>query len=152
MGAVEPGVTGRERAGQALAGFGAGAASVLTVHQGLLWAFRAAGAAPWPAYSTAPTQPWGVPAVASAAFWGGLWGAALAGRMLRPPACGLAFWVRAAAMGAVLPTAVGAALIVAGRGQRPTGTHPAAALAIALLVNAAWGAATAGGTRALRGR
>ena len=145
-------MTRRARARQALAGFGAGAASVLTVHQGLLWTFHTMGAAPWPAYSTAPTQPWGVPAVASAALWGGLWGAALAGRMLRPPASGLAFWMHAAAMGAVLPTAVGAALIVVGRGQRPTGVHPAAALAVALLVNAAWGAATAGGARFLRDR
>jgi hypothetical protein len=145
-------MTARARVERALAGFVAGTASVLTVHQGLLWGFHAAEVGPWPAYSTAPTPPWGVPAVASAAFWGGVWGAVLAGRMLRPPARGLAFWLRAATLGAVLPNAVGAALLAVGRGQRPTGVHPATALAIALLVNGAWGAATAGGLRVLHGR
>ena len=143
---------GRARARQSLAGFVAGAASVLTVHQGLLWSCHAVGMSPWPAYSTEPTPPWGVPAVASAAFWGGVWGAALAGRVLRPAASEPAFWMRAFALGAVLPTAVGAALLVSGRGERPAGVHPATALAVALLVNGAWGAATAGGARALRGR
>jgi hypothetical protein len=147
-----PGMTARARVERSLAGFAAGTTSVLTVHQGLLWSFQAVGVGPWPAYSTAPTPPWGVPAVASAAFWGGLWGAALAGRMLRPPTRGLAFWRRAATLGAVLPNAVGAALLAVGRGPRPTGVHPVTALAIALLVNGAWGAATAGGLRVLHER
>jgi hypothetical protein len=134
---------------RALAGFTAGAASVLTVHQAMLAWLHARGHAPWPAYSTTPTAPLGVPAVASAAFWGGLWGAVLAGRLLREPRRGPAFWGRAAALGAVLPTAVGAALLAAGRGASLAGTPPVRALASALLVNAAWGAATAAGLRVL---
>lgn len=133
----------------ALAGFAVGAASVLTVHQGILWALHQRGAAPWPAFSTAPTEPLGVPEFVSAAFWGGLWGAVLAGPMLRKPTHGAGFWARAAALGAVLPTAVGAGLVAAGRGRPLADVDPAQALAAALLVNAGWGAATAAGLRLL---
>ncbi|MES2524848.1 MAG: hypothetical protein V4617_19275 [Gemmatimonadota bacterium] len=132
-----------------IAGFVAGAASVLTVHQGLLFVLNTAGAAPWPAYSMAPTRPWGVPEVVSAAFWGGLWGAALVVPMLQSPRSGGAFWRRAVVLGAVAPTAVGAALLMAGAGHRFSDVPPAVALLSALVVNGAWGAATAAGARAL---
>ncbi len=80
-----------------LLGFAAGLLAVLVFHQGtavllhLLTtkAHVAAGVfgrVPFP-YRAAPVPPFGVPAVASAAFWGGVWGVLLAVllRALRPP-------------------------------------------------------------------
>lgn len=135
-----------------LLGFVAGAASVVTVHQGLLFVLNAAGAAPWPAYSMTPTRPWGVPEVASATFWGGLWGAVLIGPLLRPHVGGAAFWRRAFVIGAVVPTAVGAALLLVGGGKRFSDVPYGVALLSALVVNGVWGAATAGVVRRIVGR
>ena len=150
------GAAGATRAlgGRALAGFAAGAAAVLTVHQGALAVLGAAGASPWPAYSTAPTPPLGVPAVWSAAFWGGLWGiglAAVAAPSSTSPSAARELG-RAAAFGAVLPNLVGAALLAAGRGPATAerALSPAAALVTAVVVNGLWGAATAVILRALR--
>lgn len=58
----------------AFAGFVAGAFSVLVFHQ---WGFYLAaqlGLGTPNLYSMRPVPPWGVPAIASLAFWGGLWG------------------------------------------------------------------------------
>ena len=54
--------------------FLAGFFSTLLLHQGLLALFHAAGATARTAYSMSPTQPFGIPEVLSAAFWGGAWG------------------------------------------------------------------------------
>jgi hypothetical protein len=79
----------------AIAGFVAGALAVLVFHQGALLALRLAGLVPAPPWRLAPVPPFGVPAVLSAAFWGGIWGIALAprfgrgaGRRLGAPAPG----------------------------------------------------------------
>lgn len=56
--------------------FIAGFAATLVFHQGVLWLMYQAGTvarAPW---NMAPVPPFGVPAVVSLAFWGGLWGGA----------------------------------------------------------------------------
>jgi hypothetical protein len=71
-----------------LLGFAAGFLAVLVFHQGtavllhLLTtkahvATGVFGRVPFP-YNTAPVRPFGVPAVLSLAFWGGVWGIALA--------------------------------------------------------------------------
>lgn len=59
----------------AVAGFVAGVLSVLMFHQ---WGFYAAaelGFGRPSLYSMRPVPPWGIPTIASQAFWGGLWGA-----------------------------------------------------------------------------
>ncbi len=59
----------------AVAGFVAGVLSVLVFHQ---WGFYAAaelGFGRPNLYSMRPVPPWGIPTIASQAFWGGLWGA-----------------------------------------------------------------------------
>jgi hypothetical protein len=125
------------------AGFAAGAVAVLAAHQAVLLALHARGWAPWPAYSLAPTRPFGVPAVLSAAFWGGAWGVplALVVRGARSPGAACA---RGALFGAVAPNVVGAALLALGRVPAPPAGGAAAALASAVVVNACWGlAATA---------
>jgi hypothetical protein len=132
---------GTERRGP-VAAFLAGAAGVLTTHQAVLWALHAAGAAPWPAYSLAPTRPFGVPAVASAAFWGGAWWAALAPWLPRDRGAG-AYYARAALLGAVLPNVLGAILAALGGGRSLGETPRALATLSAVVVNGAWGATAA---------
>ncbi len=125
-----------------VARFAAGAGAVLTAHQAAVWALHRAGLVPWAAYSLAPTRPFGVPQVASAAFWGGAWWVALSPAVERA-AARRGYWTRAAVLGAVLPTAVGALLVAAGRAFPRDGTRPAVLLAAGLGVNAAWGLAAA---------
>lgn len=62
-----------------LLGFVAGFLATLIFHQGLWYLFNQAGIIPLdrPAWATDPIPPFGVPAVLSKAFWGGLWGLAL---------------------------------------------------------------------------
>ncbi|GJG86904.1 hypothetical protein tb265_20850 [Gemmatimonadetes bacterium T265] len=122
--------------------FAAGAAAVLTAHQAAVWALHRAGATPWPAYSLAPTWPLGVPQVASAAFWGGAWWAALSPAVERAGGAA-AYWRRAAVLGAVPPTAVGALLAAAGRAFPRGDASLAVLLAAGLGVNALWGIAAA---------
>jgi hypothetical protein len=124
------------------AAFLVGAGAVVTAHQAALWALHRAGAAPWPAYDVTPTRPFGVPAVASAAFWGGVWWAALAPLLPRVGGAG-AYYGRAALLGAVLPNAAGAVLVALGHGQPPGGTPAAAATLSAVLVNGLWGVTAA---------
>jgi hypothetical protein len=125
--------------------FAAGGLAVLTVHQAALWALHRAGWAPWPAYSWAPTRPLGVPAVASAVVWGGVWWAGL-DRLVPRDRGARAALRRAALLGAVLPNAAGALLAAAGRGPAADtlGAAPRGrSLAAAVAVNALWGAAAA---------
>ncbi len=127
--------------------FVAGAVAVLTVHQSMLWMLHARGLAPWPAYSRAPTPPFGVPAVLTAAFWGGVWGIPLAAVCRRAPTPA-AVWVRSAAFGAVAPNAVGAALVASGHSPAPRAGTATTALAAAIVVNACWALAAAALMRA----
>jgi len=129
-----------------LAGFLAGAVAVLVFHQGAAWllhvltAKAGVGAGlfgrvgfPW---SMAPVKPFGVPQVASWAFWGGLWGAALAAllRGLRPPDLLSGFL-----FGALVLTLAGFTLVAALKGLPAfAGGNRQAWLRVALL-NGAWG-------------
>jgi hypothetical protein len=126
--------------------FAAGAIAVLTVHQGAVWLLHRGGVTPWPAWALDPTAPFGVPRVLSAAAWGGAWWVVLSPMVER--ATGARHWTRAALLGAVPPTAVGALLTVVG-GAFPRGrTSPVVLLVAALGVNALWGL----GAAALRRR
>ena len=144
---------------RAAASFAAGAAAVLTTHQLMLWALHRAGWAPWPPYARTPTPPFGVPAVLSAAWWGGVWWVALAPLVAR---AGGRTWAGAgdarrlavaAALGATLPNLVGVALVAAGHGVRVAGAGRGRATVAALVINAAWGiTAAALAARLARGR
>jgi hypothetical protein len=62
-----------------LIGFVAGFLAVLVFSNGGIALYQAFGlAVPFPAWSLAPTAPFGVPQTLSAAFFGGLWGVAYA--------------------------------------------------------------------------
>ncbi len=114
----------------------AGVITILTVHQPLILAVHGAGLAPWRAYDLSPVAPFGLPALASASFWGAIWTVGIA-RLVRPPS-GLPRHLRFAVAGGVLTTAVGAILAAAGRGAPLTGMSPASAALTSLVVNGLW--------------
>lgn len=76
---------------RAVFGFAAGAAAVMTFHQGM-WAalhlLSIPGLGMPPAYPMGPVPPWAVPRVVNLSFWGGLYGTGfglLMPRMTAPP-------------------------------------------------------------------
>ena len=65
--------------GRTVLGFIAGAITVLTFHEGIIYLLAMAGYIPNRAWSMAPPiPPWGVPRLLNNVFWGGLWGALFA--------------------------------------------------------------------------
>jgi hypothetical protein len=127
-----------------LKSFIAGFLSTLLFHQGLVALLAATGAIAASAYNMASTEPLGVPAVISLAFWGGVWGIVL--WLLVRANHGLKRWVWAAVVGAIGPTAV-ALLVVfplkgvdVGLGMVPVG----------MVLNGVWGVGTLALLNALR--
>lgn len=129
-----------------LQGFAAGFLAVLVFHQGtavLLHLLTAKagiavgvfGRVPFP-YSMAPVPPFGVPAVLSAAFWGGVWGVALAAllRGLRLPDLLFGFL-----FGALALTLVAFTLVASLKGLPPFAGGNRRIWWRALLYNGAWG-------------
>ena len=121
--------------------FVAGFVATLVFHQAVLWLLHHFGyvpRAPWPMQ---PVAPFGVPAVISLAFWGGVWGVIMMPMIARRR--GSAFWVAAILFGAIFPTAV-AWFIVAPLKHTPIagGWNPKTMM-VGPLVNGAWGLGTA---------
>jgi len=122
-------------------GFIAGFFATLFFHQlavALLWA---AGVAPFGPFPLGLTKPFGVPAVFSLAFWGGVWGvlfALIEGKF--PGRSG--YWVLAFLFGAILPSLV-ALLVVLPLKGRPIGSgwHSPLLLTV-FVINGAWGVGT----------
>ena len=115
----------------------AGAASVLLFHQGLaalLHALELTARAP---YSLQPTRPLGVPVIASIAFWGAVWGTLLATTLARLEGARLV--LAALVFGAVFPTLVSWFAVAPLKGQPIAGGFAPAAMAVGVMVNAAWG-------------
>jgi hypothetical protein len=129
-----------------LLGFVAGFVATLVFHQIALWIlhyFHYIDRTPW---SMTPVKPWGVPAVISLAFWGGVWGAIMIAILAKSRNLLLASTL----FGAVLPT-LAAAFIVAPLKHQPV-PHSGKLLVIGLIVNGAWGLGTALIYRLLSGR
>ena len=131
--------------------FLAGAIAVLAVHQPMLAALHALGILSWPAYSLAPTRPFGVPAVLSQAFFAGLWATVLLPLAEHSPTA-RGYYARALVHGALVPTVVGIALTLLGHGYPPGRTSPLVAVTAGAAINAAWMAATAWIATKLAGR
>jgi len=124
-----------------LLAFVAGFLATLTFHQIALWILHAVQIAPRGPYAMNPVPPFGVPAVVSLAFWGGIWGALMIPVIDRQR--GSRYWLAAIIFGACLPTLV-AWFIVAPLKHQPlaAGWRPKL-LMVGLVVNAAWGYGTA---------
>jgi hypothetical protein len=84
-----------------IVGFVAGALSVLIFHQFGFWLSKELGYTPQAViYNMRGVPPWGVPAIVSSAFWGGLWGIVAAFLVPRLPGAlaGVLGWILFAAI------------------------------------------------------
>ena len=134
---------------RSLRGFIAGFLATLIFHQLTLAVLWGAGLASVRPFSMAATWPFGVPAVLSLAFWGGVWGVlfALVDRWFPR---GAGYWVAALLFGAALPSLVARLVVLPLKEPQLVGGWPLPLLLTALLVNGAWGAGTALVLRTLR--
>lgn len=125
----------------AVFGFIAGFLAVLIFHQGLWYLFELVGFTPFlsRAWSLDPIPPFDVPWVISKAFWGGVWGAALA--PLFQNLRGSAYWAAWIVVGAVAPTLVAFFVVPPIKGQPIPLLWPG--FAAGLAINAFWGFGTA---------
>jgi hypothetical protein len=120
-----------------LVGFVSGAASALIFHQGALALLHAFALTPRGPYPMAATPPFGIPAIWSLAFWGGIWGVVLAAALARLH--GSRLIAASAVFGAVAPTLVAWLIVAPLKGQPIAAGWAPAAMAVGPIVNAAWG-------------
>ena len=123
-----------------IVGLIAGTLSVLIFHQPAVALLQALALTPRAPYSMEATAPFGVPQVWSAAFWGGLWGIALAASLARPR--GAALIAGATVFGAILPTLVTWFVVAPLKGQLVAAGFVPLAMLVSPIVNAAWGLGT----------
>ncbi len=121
-----------------LLGFVAGALSVLTFHAAIWEALHVLAlpglGMPAP-YPMAPTQPFGVPVIASLCFWGGLYGAAfglVVSRLTTP------LWLGGLVLG-VIAVVVGASVVPLLKGGALWMNGSTNAWARSLIINGVWG-------------
>jgi hypothetical protein len=125
-----------------LIGFVAGFIATLTFHQFALWLMRLAAIAPFGPYNMTATAPFGIPAVFSLAFWGGIWGIIFVLMHNRFPRGG-GYWGTAFVFGAVFPSLVALLVVLPLKGLPLGGGWHWQLLLTAFLINGVWGIGTA---------
>jgi len=117
--------------------FIAGALAVPVFHQILFLVMHLAGMIPVPPFDMKPTRPFGVPALISISFWGGVWGVVFA---LTLPRWfhGRAYWIAALIAGGVALTLVYMFVVVPLKSGHLPGDM-GRLFVIGFLLNAAWG-------------
>jgi hypothetical protein len=117
----------------------AGVASTLSFRQAAFLLLSVPGLVPAPSFGLKPSPGMVVPALAGAALWGALLGAALA-LVLSHCRAGRTYWLVAFLLGGLVPTALSFGAVLAANG-------PAAFdwldVLVGLVVNSAWGVGTA---------
>lgn len=114
--------------------FAAGFFATLVFHQGVLLLLHLSDPSSVPApFDMTATAPMDIPAVFSLAFWGGVWGIPI--WWLIRNAAGWEYWVRAAVLGAIGPSAVAMLIVFPMKDEDVT----AKIVVGALILNAAWG-------------
>jgi hypothetical protein len=124
-----------------LFGFISGFFATLIFHQLVLAMLWGLGLAPFPPYSMALTHPFGIPAVFSLSFWGGLWGILFALIHRGFPRDG-AYWVAAFFFGAIFPSLVALLVVLPLKGRAMGGGWHLSLLVTAFVVNGTWGVGT----------
>jgi hypothetical protein len=130
-------------------GFLAGAVSVLVFHQGALALMNALGLTERAPYAMQPTEPFGIAQLWSLALWGGVWGVLFAALMRHLD--GAVLVLASLVLGAALPTLVAWFVVAPLKGQPMAANFVLTAMALGIIVNAAWGLGTGLGL-ALLGR
>ena len=133
-----------------LFGFIAGFAATFIFQQLTWWILWSVGLAPSGPFSMEVTKPFGVPAVFSHAFWGGIWGIVFSMVDCRFPV--RSYWMTAFLFGAVLPTLVGRLVVAPLKGLPMGNSWHLPLLLTAFLANGAWGIGTGLILRILSGR
>ena len=133
-----------------LFGFIAGFLATLIFHQVVVALLWWAGVAPFGPFSMVATQPFGVPAVISLAFWGGVWGIFFGLIDISFPR-GSGYWLTAFLFGAILPTLVALLVVLPLKGRPMGGGWQPALLITAFLINGAWGVGSGLILKVLRG-
>ena len=135
---------------QLIAGFLAGFLATLLFHQltlALLWGL---GVAPFGPFPMGATWPFGIPAVWSLAFWGGIWGILFA--LVERYFPHHAYWTIAFIFGALLPSLVAFVIVLPLKGQPMGSGWYLNRLLTAFLINGAWGVGTGLILKVLSGR
>jgi len=122
-------------------GFSAGFLATLLFHQLVLAGLWQLGIAPFAPFSMKATWPFGVPAMWSLAFWGGVWGIIYVLVHRRFPK-GKSYWLAAFCFGAIAPSLVALLLVVPLKGGSVGGGWQPSLLFTAAMVNGAWGIGT----------
>ena len=117
--------------------FIAGYVATLVFHQGLWALLYASGKVPNAAWDMSTTEPFGVPAVLSLAFWGGIWGIAIWSLIKHNH--GPSYWKKAVLWGAIGPSAVALLIVFPLKGLAFAGGWDPKIIVGALMLNAAWG-------------
>ena len=133
-----------------LFGFIAGFLATLIFHQVVLALLWWAGVASFGPFPMVATQPFGMPAVISLAFWGGVWGILFALIDIRFPR-GSGYWLTAFLFGAILPTLVALLVVLPLKGRPMGGGWQPAVVITAFLINGSWGVGTGLILKALSG-
>ena len=121
-------------------GFIAGALAVLVFHQGLLALLNLSGLAHHAVYSTQATAPFGIPAIWSIAFWGGVWGLVFAA--IFRSLWGISVVIAAIVFGALVLSAFAWFVVDPLKGQGIAAGAVSTNMWVAMLVNGAWGFGT----------
>ena len=141
--AVASAATAAIRPGRMVLGFVAGVFATLIFHELGVESCHLAGLTENTPYNLGPVPPFGVPRVASLAFWGGVWAIVLTlaeSPMARFPA---GYWIGSTAFGAIAPTVFSWFVLAPLRGQQlGYGFHLPRAVS-SLIVNGLWGLGTA---------
>jgi len=124
-----------------LGGFAAGFVATLVFHQGILALLTGIHYIDATTFPRQPTAPFGVPAIWSLAFWGGVWGLIFVAAEAWFPR-GPGYWLVAILFGAIFPSLVAWFVVFPLKGMPMAGGFRASALVTGLAVNGAWGLGT----------
>lgn len=124
-----------------LFGFIAGFFATLIFHQAAVYGLGQLHIAPFGAFNVHPTRPFGIPAVLSLAFWGGIWGI-LYILIHKSFPSGSGYWLAAFLFGAIAPSLVALLVVMPMKGLPMGGGWHPPLLLTAFLVNGAWGIGT----------
>ena len=120
--------------------FLAGTFAVPLFHQIALLVLNSVGMTTRAPFAMQATKPFGVPAVVSLSFWGGVWGIIIGLVVARIASRG-AWWTTAIVFGAIAPTLVAGTLVATLKGQPIK--FDGKLFTLGLIVNGAWAFGTA---------